>query len=228
MNENFQFSTDEDKFYHEAFSHMPMMMLNKIPQNVLVLGAGDGLLVRELIKHSTITDITLIELDGEMQRLALEEKHASARRKTLERELEWLRMAPRARQAKSKARISAYEQLAAEDGKAKEGSVEILIPPGPRLGDVVIEAKGISKAYGDKLLIDDLSFSLPPGGIVGVIGANGAGKTTLFRMIVGEDQPDAGELKLGETVKLAYVDQSRDALDAEKNIWEEKNSWNAV
>ncbi len=160
-------------------------------------------------------------LEQKEQRLALEEKHAGTRRRTLERELEWIRMSPRARQAKGKARINAFEALRAEEENRAPDSVEILIPPGPRLGDVVIEAKGISKAYGDKLLIDDLSFSLPPGGIVGVIGANGAGKTTLFRMIVGEDQPDAGELKLGETVKLAYVDQSRDALDAEKNIWEE-------
>jgi len=160
-------------------------------------------------------------LEQKEQRLALEEKHVGTRRRTLKRELEWIRMSPRARQAKGKARINAFEALRAEEEKRAPDSVEILIPPGPRLGDVVIEAKGISKAYGDKLLIDDLSFSLPPGGIVGVIGANGAGKTTLFRMIVGEDQPDAGELKLGETVKLAYVDQSRDALDAEKNIWEE-------
>jgi len=160
-------------------------------------------------------------LEQKEQRLALEEKQAGSRQRTLSRELEWIRMSPRARQAKGKARINAFEALRAEEEKRAPESVEILIPPGPRLGDVVVEAKGLTKAFGDKLLIDDLSFSLPRGGIVGVIGGNGAGKTTLFRMIVGEEKPDAGELRLGETVKLAYVDQSRDALDPEKNVWEE-------
>jgi ATP-binding cassette ChvD family protein len=160
-------------------------------------------------------------LDQKSQRMAVEEKQASARRRTLERELEWVRMAPRARQAKSKARIKAYEALAAEQERSVSEGIEIVIPPGPRLGDVVVEASHLSKAYGDRLLIDDLSFTLPPGGIVGVIGANGAGKTTLFRMIVGAEKPDAGELKLGSTVKIAYVDQSRDALDPKKNVWQE-------
>ena len=160
-------------------------------------------------------------LDQKQQRLAVEEKQAGARRRTLERELEWIRMSPRARQAKGKARINAFEALRAEEEKRALDSVELLIPPGPRLGDVVIEAKGLSKAFGDKLLIDNLDFSLPPGGIVGIIGANGAGKTTLFRMMVGEEKPDAGELRLGETVKLSYVDQSRDALDPDKTIWQE-------
>jgi ATP-binding cassette ChvD family protein len=160
-------------------------------------------------------------LDQKSQRLAIEEKQASARRRTLERELEWVRMAPRARQAKSKARIQAYEALAAQDEKRVSEGVEIVIPPGPRLGDVVVEAEQLRKGYGDRLLIDDLSFSLPPGGIVGVIGANGAGKTTLFRMITGAEKPDGGELRLGKTVKIAYVDQSRDALDPKKNVWQE-------
>jgi ATP-binding cassette ChvD family protein len=153
-------------------------------------------------------------------RMAQEEKTASARRRTLERELEWVRMTPRARQAKGKARLSAYEKMLAEEQKAKVESVEIFIPPGPRLGDVVIEADGISKAYGDRLLIEDMSFKLPKGGIVGVIGPNGAGKTTLFRMIVGQEKPDSGTIKVGETVKLMYVDQGRDELDPEHNVWE--------
>jgi len=160
-------------------------------------------------------------LEQKSQRLAVEEKHASARRRTLERELEWVRMAPRARQAKSKARIQAYEALAAQQESRVSEGVEIVIPPGPRLGDVVVEVEHLRKGYGDRLLIDDLSFSLPPGGIVGVIGANGAGKTTLFRMITGAEKPDGGELKLGKTVKIAYVDQSRDALDPKKNVWQE-------
>jgi sulfate-transporting ATPase len=159
-------------------------------------------------------------LDQKQQRLALEEKQASARQRTLARELEWVRMSPRARQAKSKARVQAYENLVAEEQQRVPESVEITIPPGPRLGDVVIQAEKLSKGYGDLLLIDNLSFSLPPGGIVGVIGANGAGKTTLFRMIVGEEKPDDGALRLGETVQLAYVDQSR-ALDPKKTVWEE-------
>ncbi len=160
-------------------------------------------------------------LDQKKQRLAQEEKQESARQRTLEHELEWVRMSPRARQAKSKARLQAYETLLAEGGGEREGSAEIIIPPGPRLGDVVVQAEHLSKGYGDRLLIDDLSFSLPRGGIVGVIGANGAGKTTLFRMITGQEKPDKGALRVGETVRLASVDQSRDALDASKNVWEE-------
>ncbi len=160
-------------------------------------------------------------LDQKKQRLAQEEKQESARQRTLEHELEWVRMSPRARQAKSKARLQAYETLLAEGGAEREGAAEIVIPPGPRLGDVVVQAEHLSKGYGDRLLIDDLSFSLPRGGIVGVIGANGAGKTTLFRMITGQEKPDKGALRVGETVRLAYVDQSRDALDASKNVWEE-------
>ena len=160
-------------------------------------------------------------LEQKEQRLAVEEKQAGARRRTLERELEWIRMSPRARQAKGKARINAFEQLRFEEERRAPDSVEIAIPSGPRLGDVVVEAEGLVKGFDGRLLIDDLSFRLPPGGIVGVIGGNGAGKTTLFRMIVGEEKPDAGNLRLGETVKLAYVDQSRDALDPEKTVWQE-------
>jgi ATP-binding cassette ChvD family protein len=160
-------------------------------------------------------------LEQKQKRLAVEEKQAGARQRTLERELEWIRMSPRARQAKSKARYRAFEELVAEEQRRAVEQVEIAIPPGPRLGDVVIQAEHLSKAFGDRLLIDDLSFSLPPGGIVGVIGPNGAGKTTLFRMLVGEEKPDAGTLRLGETVKLAYVDQSRAALDANKTVYEE-------
>jgi sulfate-transporting ATPase len=160
-------------------------------------------------------------LEQKQQRLAREEKQAGIRARTLARELDWIRMSPRARQAKSKARINAFEALRSEEEKRLPETVEIAIPPGPRLGDVVVEARGVRKGFDERLLIDDLSFSLPPGGIVGVIGANGAGKTTLFRMIVGEEKPDAGTLGVGETVKLAYVDQSRDALDPDKSIWEE-------
>ncbi|HEY2385824.1 MAG TPA: energy-dependent translational throttle protein EttA [Candidatus Binatia bacterium] len=160
-------------------------------------------------------------LEQKERRLGAEEKQESARRRTLARELEWVRMAPRARQAKSKARLSAYEALLSAEGEQRRDAIEISIPPGPRLGDLVVEAKGLLKGYGDRLLIDDLSFALPPGGIVGVIGPNGAGKTTLFRMITGAEQPDGGSLRLGETVELAYVDQSRDTLDASKNVWEE-------
>jgi len=160
-------------------------------------------------------------LEQKEQRFTLEQKQASARQRTLQRELEWIRMSPRARQAKGKARINAFEQLRAEEEQRLPETVEIAIPPGPRLGDVVVEAEHLTKGYGGRLLIDDLSFSLPPGGIVGVIGANGAGKTTLFRMIVGDEKPDDGSIRLGETVKLAYVDQSREALDPEKNVWEE-------
>jgi ATP-binding cassette ChvD family protein len=160
-------------------------------------------------------------LDQKQQRLALEEKSESKRQKTLQRELEWIRMAPRARQAKGKARLNAYEQLLNQDTAQKLEQVEIYIPPGPRLGDVVVEARGLRKAYGDLLLIDDLNFTLPRGGIVGVIGPNGAGKTTLFRMITGQEKPDGGTLRLGETVEIGYVDQSRDALSPNKSVWEE-------
>jgi ATP-binding cassette ChvD family protein len=160
-------------------------------------------------------------LDQKQQRLALEEKSETKRQKTLQRELEWIRMSPRARQSKGKARLNAYEQLLNEDTAQKIEQVEIYIPPGPRLGDVVVEARGVRKAYGDLLLMDDLSFTLPRGGIVGVIGPNGAGKTTLFRMITGVEGPDAGTLRLGETVQLGYVDQSRDALAPNKSVWEE-------
>jgi len=160
-------------------------------------------------------------LDQKQTRLAQEEKQDKARQRTLERELEWVRMSPRARQAKSKSRLQAYEELLAEGGREREGSAEIVIPPGPRLGDLVVRAEGLSKGYGDRLLIDDLSFNLPRGGIVGVIGPNGAGKTTLFRMITGQEKPDGGALRVGDSVKLSYVDQSRDALDPAKTVWEE-------
>jgi ATP-binding cassette ChvD family protein len=160
-------------------------------------------------------------LDQKQQRLAQEEKSETKRQKTLQRELEWIRMSPRARQSKGKARLNAYEQLLNEDTAQKIEQVEIYIPPGPRLGDIVVEARGVRKAYGDLLLMDDLNFTLPRGGIVGVIGPNGAGKTTLFRMITGQEKPDAGTLRLGETVQPGYVDQSRDALGANKSVWEE-------
>ena len=162
-------------------------------------------------------------LDQKQARLEKEEKQESAKRRTLQRELEWVRMSPRARQAKGKARLNAYEKLLADEMEAEKRvqATDLHIPPGPRLGDLVVEAVNLRKGYGDRLLIDDLTFKLPPGGIVGVIGANGAGKTTLFRMIVGEEKPDAGALRLGETVKIAYVDQSRDILDGERQVWEE-------
>jgi energy-dependent translational throttle protein EttA len=161
-------------------------------------------------------------LDQKQARLATEEKQESVKRRTLQRELEWVRMAPRARQAKGKARLTAYENMLAEEKEIEKRAeaTEIRIPSGPRLGDLVVEATNLRKGYGDRLLIEDLSFSLPRGGIVGVIGANGAGKTTLFRMIVGEENPDGGTLRLGETVKLAYVDQSRDALIGDQQVWE--------
>jgi energy-dependent translational throttle protein EttA len=159
-------------------------------------------------------------LEQKQARLLLEEKKETERQKTLAREFEWIKLSPRARQAKSKARISSYEQMLNEESEKQQKDIELYIPSGPRLGNVVIEAENISKAYGEKVLFDDLSFKLPPGGIVGVIGANGAGKTTLFRMIVGQEQPDAGSFKVGDTVKLAYVDQSRAALDPEKSVWE--------
>ena len=160
-------------------------------------------------------------LEQKQQRLAQEEKSETKRQKTLQRELEWIRMAPRARQAKGKARLTAYEQLLNEDTAQKLEQVEIYIPPGPRLGDLVVEARGLRKAYGDLLLIDDLSFTLPRGGIVGVIGPNGAGKTTLFRLIGGQERPDSGSLRLGDTVQIGYVDQNRDALQGAKSVWEE-------
>jgi energy-dependent translational throttle protein EttA len=160
-------------------------------------------------------------LEQKQKRLAQEEKQEQARQQTLARELEWIRASPRARQAKSKSRITAYEDLLSQAEARAPGSAQIMIPPGPRLGDVVIEAEHLRKGYGDRLLIDDLDFRLPPGGIVGVIGPNGAGKTTLFRMIVGEEQPDAGTLRIGDTVTLGYVDQSRETLAPEKSVWEE-------
>ena len=159
-------------------------------------------------------------LDQKTKRLAMEEKQESKRRKTLERELEWVRMAPKARHAKSKARLGAYEKLASQDGKEKEANLEIYIPDGPKLGNRVIEFKDVSKAYGDKLLFEHLSFMLPPAGIVGVIGPNGAGKTTLFRLIMGLEQPDSGEINIGETVKLAYVDQQHKSIDPDKTVFE--------
>jgi ATP-binding cassette ChvD family protein len=162
-------------------------------------------------------------LDQKQARLAAEEKQESARRRTLQRELEWVRMSPRARQAKGKARLNAYEKLLADEMEAEKRlqATDLHIPPGPRLGDLVVEAVNVRKGYADKMLIEDLSFKLPPGGIVGVIGANGAGKTTLFRMIVGEEQPDDGSLKIGETVRIAYVDQNRDILNGDRQVWEE-------
>ena len=159
-------------------------------------------------------------LEQKKDRLAMEEKAESKRQRTLQRELEWIRMSPKGRHDKSKARIKSYETLLNQEQEKQADDMEIYIPPGPRLGKVVVEAEGVRKGYGDKLLVDGLSFSLPPGGIVGVIGPNGAGKTTLFRMITGEEQPDAGDFRTGDTVKLAYVEQSRDALDPEKSIWE--------
>jgi ATP-binding cassette ChvD family protein len=160
-------------------------------------------------------------LDQKRKRLADEEKQESARQRTLARELEWVQASPRARQAKSKARIESYERLLAEEPERRERDLEISIPPGPRLGDVVINASSLRKGYGDRLLFDDLTFALPRGGIVGIIGPNGAGKTTLFRLITGEEKADGGTLVVGETVKLGYVSQSRDALDPKKNVWEE-------
>src|SRR5881296_3011028 len=160
-------------------------------------------------------------LEQKQERLRREEKSESERQKTLQRELEWIRMSPKARRAKGQARVNAYEELLQKESEKRREGLEIYIPPGPRLGDVVIEADKVTKAYGDNLLVDDLSFKLPPGGIVGVIGPNGAGKTTLFRMITGQEKPDGGTLKIGETVRIGYVDQSRDALDAKRTVWEE-------
>jgi ATP-binding cassette ChvD family protein len=160
-------------------------------------------------------------LEQKSERLRLEEKQESARQKTLERELEWVRMSPRARHAKGKARVSAYEELVSADEREQLRTAEILIPKGPRLGETVIRAKGLTKAFGDKLLLDGSSFDVPPGAIVGIIGGNGAGKTTLFRMIVGDEKPDGGELTVGQTVQLSYVDQSRDALNPDKTVFDE-------
>ena len=159
-------------------------------------------------------------LDQKTKRMAQEEKQASKRRKTLERELEWVRMAPKARQAKGKARLNSYDRLLNEDQKAREERLEIFIPNGPRLGAKVIDVQGFSKAFGKKQLFKDLSFSLPQGGIVGVIGPNGAGKTTLFRLIMGQEQPDAGSFEVGETVKVAYVDQTHHDLLPERSVYE--------
>ena len=167
-------------------------------------------------------------LEQKSQRLALEEKQASKRRKTLERELEWVRMAPKARQAKGKARLNSYDKLMNEDVKAKEEKLEIFIPNGPRLGNKVIEAKGVAKAFSDKLLFDDLNFSLPPNGIVGVIGPNGAGKTTLFRLIMGLEKVDAGTFEIGETVKIAYVDQQHKDIDPEKSVYQVVSGGNEI
>ncbi|CAM4231191.1 energy-dependent translational throttle protein EttA [Cytophagaceae bacterium 50C-KIRBA] len=167
-------------------------------------------------------------LEQKQNRLAQEEKTESRRQKTLQRELEWVRMAPKARQAKSKARIGAYEKLLSEENKQKEDKLEIYIPAGPRLGNKVIEVQGVSKTYGDKLLFENLSFSLPPAGIVGIIGPNGAGKTTLFKLITGQVQPDTGSFEVGETVQLAYVDQEHHQLKAEKSVFEtisDGNDW---
>lgn len=167
-------------------------------------------------------------LDQKQKRLAQEEKQESKRQKTLQRELEWVNMAPKARQAKSKARLSSYEKMLGEEAKEKEQKLELFIPPGPRLGSKVIEAHGVSKAYGDKLLYENLDFALPQGGIVGIIGPNGAGKTTLFKLITGKEQPDAGTFEVGDTVKISYVDQEHDTLDPKKSVWEnisEGNEW---
>ena len=165
-------------------------------------------------------------LEQKQKRVQVEGKQDDARERTLARELEWIRASPKARQAKSKARIRAYDELLAESARDKTGKAQITIPPGPRLGDVVIEADHLGKGFGERLLIDDLSFKLPPGGIVGVIGPNGAGKTTLFRMIVGQDKPDEGLIRVGDTVKLGYVDQSRDTLDGKKTVFEEISGGN--
>jgi len=159
-------------------------------------------------------------LEQKRTRLQQEEKAEGKRQKTLERELEWIRMSPKARQTKSKARISAYEKLLSQDSAKRQEDLEIYIPPGPRLGNLVVEAQGVAKAFGDRLLMDQVTFALPPGGIVGVIGPNGAGKTTLFRMITGQERPDGGAIRVGDTVRLAYVDQSRDSLNPDKAVWE--------
>ncbi|HEX7970350.1 MAG TPA: energy-dependent translational throttle protein EttA [Stellaceae bacterium] len=165
-------------------------------------------------------------LEQKQKRLEQEGKQEAARQRTLERELEWVRQSPRARQAKSKARVSAYESLVAASREKAPETAQIVLPPGPRLGDLVIEAEHVAKAYGDRLLIEDMSFRLPPGGIIGIIGPNGAGKTTLFRMIIGQEKPDQGSFRVGETVKLGYVDQSRDTLAPDKTVWQEISGGN--
>ena len=167
-------------------------------------------------------------LDQKSKRLAQEEKQASKRRKTLERELEWVRMSPKGRQSKSKARLSNYDKLLSEENRQQEEKIELYIPPGPRLGTNVIEAKGVSKAFGDKLLYEDLNFKLPPAGIVGIVGPNGAGKTTLFRMIMGQEEADVGSFSIGETVKVSYVDQQHADIDPEKTIWEQVTGGNEL
>ena len=159
-------------------------------------------------------------LDQKRRRLEIEEKGESERKRTLERELEWVRMSPKARHAKSKARIKSYEELLSAEHEKAAGELEIFVPPGPRLGNVVIDAQNVGKAYENRILMEDLSFEIPPGAIVGIIGPNGTGKTTLFRMITGQEQPDKGAIRLGDTVKLAYLDQTRGALDPEKTVWE--------
>lgn len=160
-------------------------------------------------------------LEQKQERLACEEKTESKRQKTLQRELEWIHMSPRARQAKGKARISAYEKLLGQEFEQRREDQEIYIPPGPRLGDVVIELDGVTMSYGDRLIIDNLTASFPPGSIIGVVGPNGAGKTTLLRLITGQEKPDSGTIRIGDTVKMAYVDQSRETLDGNKTVWEE-------
>ncbi|MDB0007272.1 energy-dependent translational throttle protein EttA [Flavobacteriales bacterium] len=167
-------------------------------------------------------------LDQKSKRLAQQEKQASKRRKTLERELEWVRMSPKGRQSKSKARLNNYDKLLSEENKEKEEKIELYIPPGPRLGTNVIEANGVSKAFGDKLLYEDLNFKLPPAGIVGIVGPNGAGKTTLFRMIMGQEEADGGAFSIGETVKVSYVDQQHADIDPEKTIWEQVTGGNEL
>jgi energy-dependent translational throttle protein EttA len=186
--------------------------LDNVAQWILELDRGEG--------HPFKGNYTSW-LEQKQERLRREEKQASARQRTLDRELEWVRMAPRARQAKSKARLGAYEQMLSEDPREKLNRTEIVIPNGPRLGDEVVVAEGVAKGFGNNLLIEDLSFRLPRGGIVGIVGPNGAGKTTLFRMITGQETPDSGALKVGGTVELAYVDQSRDSLDGEKTVYQE-------
>jgi energy-dependent translational throttle protein EttA len=186
--------------------------LDNVAQWILELDRGEG--------HPYKGNYTAW-LEQKQERLRKEERSESARQRTLQRELEWVRMAPRARQAKSKARLGAYEQMLQEDPREKLNRTEIVIPNGPRLGDEVVVAEGLSKGFGDQLLIDRISFRLPRGGIVGIVGPNGAGKTTLFRMITGQEKPDAGELRVGATVELAYVDQSRDTLDGEKTVYQE-------
>lgn len=165
-------------------------------------------------------------LEQKRQRLAQEEKSESQRQKTLQRELEWINMTPKGRHAKAKSRINSYEQLLSQGGREQQKDVKLFFPPGPRLGDIVIEAKSVKKSYGDRLLYDDLNFELPPGGVIGVIGPNGAGKTTLFRMITGEESPDSGEIRVGDTVKMGFVDQMRSELDGSKTVWEQISGGN--